>query len=344
MKEKHSFIELDETNIIKGIAIVLMFIHHFFTIPSFWTKTTAQLYIDNQFEVFSDCFKICVPVFAFLTGYFYYFTNKKSYRYTIKKITDFWINYLVVFLILILTEVALRIYSFNTLHFVKEVFALSRPTMIFCWYVCFYIGTMLILPIFYRFSEKSDILAIVFFSAIPAVLVFIIKISQVYVLTSLNDFIEYFYFLPVVIVGFECAKFDLLGMLYRVTLFKKRIHYFSLYCLFVLIPFFARGANTYLDIFYAPMFVFGIGSLVKMIKNKRLLLPISLMGKYSLLMWFLHCAFANQLKEITQPILYFPRNPILVTIWGLLMCVTVAFMIHFPIDGLNKIKNKLFRL
>lgn len=68
-----SFIERDETNIIKGIAIVFMFIHHFFTIPSLWISDIYNL------APFSECFKICVPIFAFLTGYFYFLPVKKQY-------------------------------------------------------------------------------------------------------------------------------------------------------------------------------------------------------------------------------------------------------------------------
>lgn len=114
--------------------------------------------------------------------------------------------------------------------------------------------------------------------------------------------------------------------------------------MFIVTPLFARGGNTSLDFLYAPMFVFGICSLIKMLKHKKLLLPVSILGKYSLLMWFLHCAFFDQLKEITQPILYYPRNPVLVTIWGILICLVVAIIIKIPIDAINKLKNKLFHL
>ena len=140
MEETRSFIARDETNIIKGVAIVLMFIHHFFTFPSFWIDSVAEIYPDNNFVFLNTSFKICVPIFAFLTGYFYFFAKKKTFRYSIKKSTDFWICYLVVFALLVTATILSGTYSFSIVSIIKEVFALSRPTMYFCWYVIFYIG------------------------------------------------------------------------------------------------------------------------------------------------------------------------------------------------------------
>ena len=81
-----------------------------------------------------------------------------------------------------------------------------------------------------------------------------------------------------------------------------------------------------------------------MIKNIKLLLPLSIIGKYSLLMWFLHSVFFNVSKAYTQTILYYPHNPILVVLWGLIICLAVAFVISFPINWLNKAKNSVFKL
>lgn len=344
MEENRSFIAKDETNIIKGFAIILMFIHHFFTFPSFWIDSVAEMYVNNHFDVFNTSFKICVPIFAFLTGYFYFFAKKKTFRYSIKKSTDFWICYLVVFALLVIAAILSGAYSFSTAAIIKEAFALSRPTMIFCWYVIFYIGTMLIMPLFYKLTKINDFLALVIFSISPMVLVFICNNSGVSFLTALTDYFNYFSYLPCVLIGFFAAKYDILFKLYEVTKKQKTVIQLLIGCVMMILPFLARGYSEALDLLYAPMFIFGLVSILKLVKHRQILLPLSFLGKYSLLLWFLHCGFFNQLKDFTQPVLYFPKHPIPVTIWGLLICLVIAVILQIPIDGINKLKNKLFRL
>ena len=344
MTESRSFIERDETNIIKGVAIIFMFIHHLFTFPSFWIDSVKAMYSNAQFELFNTSFKICVPLFAFLTGYFYFFSKSKSFKYSIKKITDFWVSYLVIFALLVTTTIVLGIYQFSIAPIIKEAFALSRPTMVFCWYVIFYIGTMIVMPLFYKLTKTNDFLAVSVVSIVPMALLFIFRNSGISVLIALTDYLEYFSYLPCVLFGFVFAKYEIFSNCYKVLLKQNApVHILSGIILMVL-PVLARGVNEYFDFLYAPMFIFGLISIVKIIKNKKFFLPLTILGKYSLLLWFLHCAFVNQLKDIIQPVLYFPRNPVLVTIFGLGMCLAVAVVIQIPISGINKLKNKIFQL
>ena len=135
----------------------------------------------------------------------------------------------------------------------------------------------------------------------------------------------------------------MLSKLYDSLLKQKTVVRILIGIAMMVLPFLARGVNEAFDFLYAPMFIFGLVSIVKILECKKCLFPLTFLGKYSLLLWFLHCAFANQLKNIIQPVLYYPRNPVLVTIFGLAMCLAVAVMIQIPINGINKLKNKLFR-
>ena len=344
MEETRSFIARDETNIIKGVAIVLMFIHHFFTLPPFWIDSVAEIYPDNHFDILCTSFKICVPRFAFLTGYFYFFAKKKTFRYSIKKSTDIWICYLVVFVLLVTAAILSGTYSFSIFSIIKEVFVLVTPTMRFCWYVIFYIGTMLVMPLFHKLTKVNDFLALAVFSVTPMVLVFICKYSGVFFLNALADYLNYFSYLPCVLIGFIVAKYEVLLKLHEVIKNQKAVNQVIIGGVMLILPFLARGNSGAFDFLYAPMFIFGLVSIVKLIKLKQVLIPLSFLGKYSLLLWFLHCGFFNQLKEFTQPVLYFPKIPILVTIWGLAICLVVAIVIQIPINGINKLKNTLFRL
>ena len=56
------------------------------------------------------------------------------------------------------------------------------------------------------------------------------------------------------------------------------------------------------------------------------------------------CIFYNNCKDIFQPILYFPKNPLLVTAWGLLMCLAVSFVFEKGVAKIRNCKNELFKL
>lgn len=53
-----SFINREETNIIKGVAIVLMIIHHIFTFPNLWIDSVAKMYDGANYSIFCNSFKI----------------------------------------------------------------------------------------------------------------------------------------------------------------------------------------------------------------------------------------------------------------------------------------------
>ena len=107
---------------------------------------------------------------------------------------------------------------------------------------------------------------------------------------------------------------------------------------------FARIANASFDFIYAPIMIYGLITTFDLIRFKKVLFPLSIIGKYSLLMWFIHSVFFNVSKEYTQPVLYYPHNPVLVLLWGLLLSLAVSFIVSYPINLINKIKNKLFKL
>ena len=59
--------------IIKGIALIMMFFHHFFTFTEFYIDVISYPMLEQVFVFLQQPFKICVSVFAFLTGFFLLF-------------------------------------------------------------------------------------------------------------------------------------------------------------------------------------------------------------------------------------------------------------------------------
>lgn len=89
------FFNKDDTNTIKGIAVVMMLTHHFFTFPEWWTDATIfSLNIDNLIYL-QSALKICVAIFCFLNGYLLWFTSEK--KNLLSKIMKMMIPYWIVF-------------------------------------------------------------------------------------------------------------------------------------------------------------------------------------------------------------------------------------------------------
>ena len=57
-------------------------------------------------------------------------------------------------------------------------------------------------------------------------------------------------------------------------------------------------------------------------------------------MWFLHAMFFNCCREYLQPLVYFPRNPLLVMLLGVAVCYVLACLLDFAIKPVLKFKNK----
>ncbi len=342
-----NYIDKQYTNIIKGVALVFMFVHHFFTFPERIVCGSVYENIEAFTALFHDALKICVSIFAFLTGYFYFFNKNKTYRYSFKKSTDIYINYVLVFALMLLLDYFLKCYDFSIKNIALELLLFNTPNMEFCWYVLFFIIVMLLMPAFSKIADKSSVLAFSVGIVIPCFIIFILDLLSGYAVFEkfdiVFDVIKYISWFPCVASGYIFAK-DRLFQNMDIFNEKNVLLKILVYLLFMILPMFARNYNASFDFLYAPSFIFGLIGILRMIPNIKFLSPIAIIGKYSLLMWFIHSVFFNVSKEFTQPILYYPHNAILVTLWGLVLCLVAAIVLSFPINCIVKIKNKLFRL
>lgn len=348
----------ETTNIIKGIALIMMFIHHFFTFPSSIVCDVNYPWIQWFADYFEGPTSLCVPIFAFLTGYFYYYTSQKTYRYSVKKIFDLLIPYWGAFFLLLLISMAAG-YRPDFQRFLTEFLGMKINVMVFCWYVRFYIFAMLLLPIYVRFVPESRGFSLVIGFLLPYI--FLELLTSVPILRSpLESLTSNF---PTVAVGYLFAQHDLFrnwfdsfpghgktgrfqwvkwAALLAVVLWCKQFIYSitlgSVSC-------FGQGIDLYFstDLIYAPCFVYGIVQLFHSCHPRKFLRTALVeIGKMSMLMWFLHCAFFNYSASLLQPVLYFPQNPVLVLLWGLFLCYTIAKGIDVLCKPLVRMVDRLF--
>lgn len=353
------YFDKDTSSILKGIALIMMFIHHFFTFPTWWGEGISYPLIERLSPYFCAPFRLCVPIFCFLTGYFYFFNKNKSYRYSVKKITDVFISYWCVFFILAIIAVLCVDYQYTPGNFVKECFALYRPTMNFCWYVNFYTASMLVLPLLTKIMSRNiHIDLIITFIIIPYAIRLMnhfFKNDIVYeISTNLNPW------LSIVLTGYFFAAYNLFERIYKLNtkiIRNKALNIIAYLAIALVVPM-GRWAeptmtvtfskfpplDVSMDVFYAPVFIYVVVNLCKAADFKKTKFVLIQIGKYSLLMWFISCIFFNNCKAIFQPILYYPHNPLIVTIWGLVLCFAPSYILNIGIKRIQMIKNKILSL
>ena len=185
-----NFINKNSGNFIKGIAIVLLLIHHFFAFPEWIISNIYPAY----FSVLQYPTLICVPIFSFLTGYFYYYHKDKSFLYSLKKSFQLWIKYLMVFLPILFILLLLNKYDFTLKNFILDLFALQKSTMRFCYYLVYYFLLILLLWIYSKISEKVPIVFQVVLWFIPRIILFFIETKLHFVIK--HEALKYLYFFP----------------------------------------------------------------------------------------------------------------------------------------------------
>lgn len=323
-----------QTNVIKGFAIILMFIHHFFAFPERYAVGIPLPEIDWFSTHFCGVAKICVALFCFLTGYLYPLQteSRKNLAGSGRKIIKFLIGYWVVYFPLLGTACVLRAYPYTIKRVLLEMIGIGCPVMIHCWYVTFFIIAMIALPFFHKAYCRDKKLFCGFITLCLFVGYLIngaieknnIENVFVYILQALW---EYY---PIVLLGYIFASeqwFEKLGEFsHRLPAVVQIIISVVLMIGTIYIKTIHMGGYFWQvfqkDILLTPIFVWAGIELSRYCY--KALLPVGVLGKYSMYLWFTHCIFHSCLKEYTQWILYWPHYSVLILIWGLVICLAMA--------------------
>ncbi len=348
------------TAMIKGVAIVMMLFHHFFTFKEWWPEGINYPFLGSVCHILSPSTRLCVGIYAFITGYTYYYNSNKTIKYSIRKITDLLINYWGVFILFSVIAVTTVNYRYSLIDYLLELIALKQPTMIFCWYVYFYFVVMMFFPLVSKIMSKRNIIFDILFSLLFVPLVFRLLIK----ITDLN-LIDFFWWVPCVLCGYLIAKYDIYQKLEHK--FEKYIKNKSLRIILevllgtcallgrYLAPKIMFGINVRpilhafvdmeitIDFLYSAIIVFCIANLWKVVSDTKVCVVIEQLGKESLLMWFIHCIFFGNIRDIFKPVLYLPRISVLVLVWGVALCYFTALLLDKVLKKILISKNNLLK-
>lgn len=318
----------ETTQRIKGIAILVMIAHHFLVYDF------GAAFSDAWGEL-GRAFKICVGIYAVLSGYGYYFAKEKTLRHGLKKIwgllQEYWISLFTIFI----PCAIMGGWKADFKSILINLFALGPNLNWNAWYVYFFIFCMLVMPYVYRVFRFPAIVNVVIALAIPYV-----AEAAIHVLvpdyqdrTLVNALFNCMLYFGTFLIGYLMAQYDVirkvkapwpLALLFLMGSILLRI-VFSRINTF--------GFNT--DILFAPLFVVGAAKIIMGVPEKFTTI-LDVPGKYSTGMWFVHAAFfATYTKDYFQPIMKTAKWPMLMYVWLVLLSLALAFVYRKILDGIH---------
>lgn len=346
--DSNKFLNLNTTQCLYGIAVLMMVFHHLFCTPSRLAYNYIPLlgenlwYIETKLAWFC---KICVGIYAFISGYGLSeqmknnqssatsFTGDlvlayiKIFRHLIKFMKKYWLT----FAIFIPMGFCFFDLKFYIVEFLENLFGLSYSYNGEWWYVKQYILMLFLFPLihslllFWKKGKHSKIIVILISSIIGVSLLTLYRYDlQILKAWYYKIHMDYIIIFCMGCIVNEYYVFEKVNHVIE-RYFLKGV-YAAFLLMFVVIgriiitpsASWARG-----DIILVPIFIYSFALLAKTFtytQNKIL----SLFGKYSVYIWLIHTFFAYY---YFQDIILFPRYSLLIYIWLLLLSFGTAIIL-----------------
>lgn len=295
--EKRTFLTKDETNFVKTIAIIFMLVHHFLGFPE-WLENGINInYLPVKVKgipleiAIAGQFKICVAMFAFVTGYGWYLSGKTTLKKSVSRIVKIigvyeiclFIEYLAT-LIIDSSFISIR----DILNQVTLCFLRGGLFIHFAWYIQFYILAIITYPLIMRVQKIDNkymqlgIAIVPFWGGY-----FLLKVLGIsYCLNGIPN--GYFIYMPCVLMGTwiarymnsikKCQEKSILGGILGTILI-----------VFLLVVRYVLGGRQYLDVFFTPILIYILINIyISFGLNK---FSYKRIAENSTYMWLLHSIF-----------------------------------------------------
>lgn len=205
-----------------------------------------------------------------------------------KKWAGILVPYWIVFILLLAAALITNTYTGDFTTILAEAATVEQPVMFFGWYVPYYILMIAVLWASVKLIKNDFLLFVVSLCGSVALSYIAERFTDIdFVISTTEKFSVYF---PTWLYGLDISNIVLSAI-------RKCIRILSI-----------------------PLFIYGLIEIISLVKCKTVRLVAAEIGKMSMFMWFLHSVFFNCSKEIFQKVLYFPRCPLFVLIWGLAVC------------------------
>ncbi|AUO05996.1 acyltransferase [Paenibacillus jamilae] len=326
-------LKLVETNIAKGIAVILLLIHHLFAFPDRLKYDYVSLFslFHERGEFYLGHFgQIAISIFLFLSGYGLYKSNVQNPQHLMQKsftrLSKIMINYWVVFLLFI----PVGLYFFGTsdrfqhnsiMDFLRNFIALSSSYNGEWWFLYDYILLLLIFPVTFQAFQRNT-----WVTLLIAGLVFYNSYSQ-------GNYYSIMYWQLPFMIGLFFAKYKLyswMNKIYNSIIFNNIL--FDIVVLVLLFRFRTTSQwfeKTTIDMIIAPVVILVSIHLMNKLKLTR---PFAYLGKNSMNIWLTHTFFCYY---YFQSIVFFPKVSILILLWLTLLTVLTSIIVNSIISLIN---------
>lgn len=286
--------------------------------------------------------KICVALWAFLSGIGAYYTYKKgirvAYRSNLLRLANLMIQYVLILFVVFIPLIGLlhpnfvgESYDLSVRHILCNVFACDAEYDKAAWYLRFYIMFVVSFPVILWVKRKMKSngafysLSFLLFLFLPKLinpLIGNIALGTIPMKQALGEYCSY---ILIVISGYAVAEY---GVFERMqNRMGKRLNLCVCFiALFVAMALrsYTKSINlgivgVYTDIVITPFVVYVFFVFFQRFNDivKRIFVYI---GKASMVVWLVHWVFNIGLCEIQQ-VAYFPKVSYFVILWVLLMCL-----------------------
>lgn len=335
-------IPLKVSSSMKGMALVMMFVHHMYGFPSYYLEEYPG---PTWMEPIGLKCGYCIPIFAFLSGWFYASSSQQGWIYSLKKAGQLFVSYWIPATILI--GIALCCGWKPSAEQMLQEYIPTRGghVMKFCWYVVFYVlcmGTLALYGQCSRLKNKPAILA-------AAAAILAISTAATYWASKQGWLFERCYqVLAIPFLGYYLAQSSTIAIAIRAIARRGRV---CLATTGIGIIALAIAVNTALiklgestGIFTfsfavsGTLLTLGLMLCLQAVEHCKACTLVAMTGQASMNLWFLHCIFmAPPTAPIFQPLITFIGIP-----GG---AVASSLAILFPIAlMLTPVQTKLIRL
>lgn len=322
----------DKTQILKGIAIVLMLIHHTCT-PSYWETEGSYIYMLLQY--LQHATKMCVWIFAFLVGYGFFCSKNKTIHYSFKRIlllvVPFWIMLFGMFIPAAYTSGelgnALNSNGGKTvcIQLIYNMFGLVESLNWYSWFVGFYCICILIMPFLHKVLDRYKYGWLVSTLGFYVVAVGVHTIPKWDSIPIIAILFTSFRLIPLIIVGYMCAMWNTQGKLPHWFEVEKRmpIALLAIVVVIALQTLQIPTAGFCVQAFYTPFLVFALVGIFNSFKLKRLKQGFTKVGDLSMYMWFFHAIF------FTETVNLYAKNLVFEPFHNFFYTFTMTFVLTY---------------
>lgn len=306
----------EKTQILKGIALLLMLVHHTVS-KDYWTQDQSLL--ASAYDFVGHSTKMCVWIFAFLVGYGFFCSKNKTIRYSLKRIIlliiPFWAMLFFLFIPASYASGRLADALCNNhwgaspwMELFYNMFGFSESLNWYSWFVGFYCFSILMMPYIHKLLDRHNRFGWIIASGVFYTLAIVLHtIPNWDNMPIIHMMFTTCTLIPLIFIGYMCALWNNQGKIPTWYEGKKHIP-FAVFTIVVVMLINAVKINIYglcVQALYTPFLIFAIVGIFNSIDCKWIVKGLTKVGDLSMYMWFFHAIFFTETVNLCTKNLVF---------------------------------------